>query len=141
MTTDLAAGSIGARGASGARTLLGLLRLTFGSLALLTPGTLVRRIEGPEADSAAATYAFRMFGIRTVLLGRSLLATDDPGLPTALREAPIIHASDTLTATLLTVTGKVPRRTGVSLIGVSGLNTVLALVARRGLPPAANGER
>jgi len=141
MTIRLGSSTSGARGAREARTLLGILRLVFGSMALLTPDRLVRRIEGPEADSPAATYAFRMFGIRTVLLGRSLLATEEPGLAAALREAPIIHASDTVTATVLTATGRVPRRTGLSLMCVSGLNTVLALVAGRDMPPEATGER
>jgi len=113
-----------------ARISLALLRLLFGSLALLVPRRLIRRIEGPEANSPAAIYAFRMFGIRTVLLGRQLLVTDGNDLAKALAEAPIIHGTDTATATLLTVTGQVPRRTGAMLMAVSGANTALSLLAR-----------
>lgn len=116
-----------------ARISLGLLRLVFGSLALAVPGLLVRRIEGPQASSPAAVYAFRMFGIRTVLLGRQLLVSDGSDLATALAEAPLIHGSDTATATLLTLTGQVPRRTGVMLMAVSGVNTALSLIARGAL--------
>lgn len=115
-----------------ARTALGLLRLTFGTLALLAPGRLVARVEGPGARSPAAVYAFRMFGVRTVLIGRTLLRGEGPVLHRALEEAPLIHGADTATAALLTLSGQVPRRTGLSLVAVSGLNTTLALLARRG---------
>lgn len=117
-----------------ARILLGLLRLTFGSLALAVPGLLVGRAEGRTtdlqgSDNPAAVYAFRMFGIRTVLIGRALLLPEGPQREAAVREAPLIHASDTATATLLTVTGRVPRRAGLGLVAISGLNTVLAVLA------------
>lgn len=114
-----------------ARLVLGLLRLTFGSLALAVPDRMVARVEGEGADSPAAVYAFRMFGIRTVLIGRALLRDPGPELDRALAEAPLIHLADTTTATLLTVSGRLPPRTGLSLIAVSGLNSALALAAWR----------
>ena len=114
-----------------ARVALGLSRLTFGSLGLVAPRLMVGRIQGPGAESSAAVYAFRMFGIRTVLIGRQLLTEDGPQRRSAVATAPLIHATDTLTATLLTVNGDVPRRTGLSLVCVSGLNTALALAATR----------
>ena len=120
----------GAKGSEAARVSLGLVLLTFGSLALALPRLLVRRIEGPGANSPAAVYAFRMFGIRTVLIGRQLLTRDEAERRSAIEQAPLIHATDTLTATLLTVGGELPRRTGASLIGVSACNTALALAAR-----------
>ena len=126
---------------SRARVSLALLRLIFGSLALLAPRLLIRRIEGPEANSPAAIYAFRMFGIRTVLLGRRLLLTDGSDLAKALAEAPIIHGTDAATATLLTVTGQVPRRTGATLMAVSGVNTALSLIARGAQEPRATPKR
>ncbi len=115
--------------ANRARIALGVTRLTFGTIGLVAPSVLIRRIEGPAAQSPAAVYAFRLFGIRTVLLGRQLLVKDGPERRNALAEAPLIHASDTLTATLLTLTGKVPKRVGVPLIAASCVNTVLALAA------------
>lgn len=117
------------RGSDRARIALGSLRVAFGTVALLAPGLLSRRIG--ERDSPAATYAFRMFGIRTVLLGRHLLVRAGPELRHALDEAPLVHGSDTATATLLTLAGKVPRRTGLLLVAVSAANTALAVVARR----------
>ena len=119
-----------------ARRALGLTRLTFGTLALVAPALPIRRIEGAREPSPAAVYAFRMFGIRTVLLGRELLLRHQHSatLGRALTQAPLIHAVDTATATALTVQGQVPRRTGLLLVAVSGVNTVLALVARSGAP-------
>jgi hypothetical protein len=113
-----------------ARITLGITRLVFGSLGLLAPRLLIRRIQGPGTNSPAAVYAFRMFGIRTVLIGHQLLAPDGPNRREALRVAPFIHGADTATATLLTARGDVPKRTGLSLIAVSGFNTAMALVAR-----------
>lgn len=117
----------------GARRALGVVRLVFGTSALVAPQLLVRRIEGPGASSPAAVYAFRMFGIRTVLLGRELLLGEPgPGLRRALAQAPVIHGADTVTATLLTASGQVPRRTGLSPVAVSLANTVLAVLAGPG---------
>lgn len=118
-----------------ARIALGLLRVTFGSLGLLVPRRLAGRVDGVTPSGPAAVYAFRMFGIRTVLIGRDLLREDGPERRQAVLVAPLIHAADTLTAAGLTLSGQVPRRTGVPLVAVSGLNTVLALLARRGLRP------
>ena len=76
-------------------------------------------------------YAFRLFGVRTILIGRDLLVLRGEALDRALVAAPLIHASDTVAATLVTVTGQVDRRRGTTLIGISALNTVLALLAQR----------
>jgi hypothetical protein len=114
-----------------ARVALGTVRLALGTTALIAPQLLVRRVEGEGTPSPAAVYAFRMFGIRTVLIGWDLLAADGPELRSSLERAPLIHATDTATATLLTVRGQVPVRTGLPLVAVSGLNTALALLARR----------
>jgi hypothetical protein len=114
-----------------ARLALGTVRLALGTTALVAPERLARRVERAGPPSAAAVYAFRMFGIRTALIGWDLLASDGPELRRSLERAPLIHASDTATATLLTLRGQVPVRTGLPLIAVSGVNTALALLARR----------
>ncbi len=129
--TGPAAGTAARR--SPARLALGLTRLAFGTVGLLAPHLPIRRIEGPGVDSSAPVYAFRMFGIRTILLGRDLLLPhrDDAALSRALRQAPLIHAVDTATATLLALSGRVPRSAGAALVAVSGTNTALALAALR----------
>jgi hypothetical protein len=113
------------------RVALGLIRLVNGALGLFLPHLLIRRIDPVDPPSPAAIYAFRLFGIRTILLGRDLLGAAGPARTKAVEEAPLIHSSDTATALLLTVTGRVPLRSGAPLVAVSGLNTVLAFAARR----------
>jgi hypothetical protein len=117
--------------ARASRVALGLLRLTFGSVALVRPDLLVRRVEGAGTESPVAVYAFRMFGVRTVVIGGQLLLPDGPVRRAAVSTAPLIHASDTATATLLTAQGKVSARTGLPLVAVSAVNTALALLASR----------
>lgn len=113
------------------RTMLGVTRLVNGSLGLVTPRKLVGRIDPLGRPSPAAIYAFRLFGVRTVLIGRDLLSSQARTRERAVREALWIHATDTATAVLLTTTRRVPPRVGVALIAVSGTNTLLAIGARR----------
>ena len=123
-----------AQGASSlARTGLGLIRILNGALGLFAPRVLIGRIDDRQPPSPAAVYAFRLFGVRTILIGRDLLVLRGEALDRALEAAPLIHASDTVTAALITVTGQVDRRRGGTLIGISALNTVLALLARAGV--------
>lgn len=110
-----------------ARRLLAAIRIANGSVALLAPGRLAERLGADPAENPALLYAFRMFGVRTVLMGRNLLRGDAD----AIRAAPLIHASDTIAAALAAASGKLPRRAGILIIAISALNTVLALVARR----------
>ena len=110
-----------------ARRLLGAIRIANGSVALFAPAALAGRLGADPAESPALLYAFRMFGVRTVLIGRDLFR----GEPRALRAAPLIHASDTVAAALAAASGKVPRRAGLLITAISALNTVLALAARR----------
>jgi hypothetical protein len=118
-------------GAERARLALGVIRMVNGSLALLVPRLLIGRVQSTDTTSPAAVYAFRMFGIRTVLIGRDLVRADGPVRAKAVEEAPLIHACDTATATMLTLTRRIAPRHGLPLIAVSALNTVLAVVAAR----------
>lgn len=116
-------------GSDRARLALATIRLVNGTLALLVPRLLIGRVEPAGPPSPAAVYAFRMFGIRTVLIGRDLLLSDGPARTKALAEAPLIHACDTATATALTLSRRIRLRNGAPLIAVSALNTALALAA------------
>jgi hypothetical protein len=129
------------RAATFGRVALALVRLVNGFLGLLLPGVLIGRIDSADPSSPAAVYAFRLFGVRTLLLGRDLLVRDASVRAKAVQEAPLIHASDTATATLLTLSGRVSLRSGAPLIAVSGTNTLLALLARRGAPRSAAARR
>ena len=110
-----------------ARRLLGAIRIVNGSVALVAPGRLATRLGADPAESHALHYALRMFGVRTVLIGRDVFR----GEPGAVRAAPFIHASDTVAAALAATSGKLPRRAGILITAISALNTALALAARR----------
>ena len=71
-----------------------------------------------------------MFGIRTVLLGADLITTSGDRRSEALRRAVLIHASDTLAALLATLSGNFPK-SGRLIVGISALNTLLAVLANR----------
>ncbi|GAB7007060.1 hypothetical protein JCM18899A_45330 [Nocardioides sp. AN3] len=124
-------------GADRARLVLAAIRIINGTLALVVPQFLIGRVQSADPPSPAAVYAFRMFGIRTVLIGRDLVGADGPARAKAVAEAPLIHACDTATATLLTVTRRVRLRNGLPLIAISALNTALAVAAR----PRTHGGR
>ena len=107
---------------------LGVIRIVNGTVALVAPGRLARRL-GAGADSSEGgvlPYVFRMFGVRTVLIGRDLLRKE----PTAVRAAPLLHATDTVAALLATASRRVPRQASIAIVVISAANTVLALLAR-----------
>jgi hypothetical protein len=113
-----------------ARVLLACIRLLNGGAALLVPGFLARQI-GIDPDTyPGITYVFRMFGIRTVLIGAELLMQTGERRAEAVRRAVLIHASDTLAAFLATSNGQFPK-SGRAILWISALNTALAIVANR----------
>ncbi|MGW8971267.1 GMC family oxidoreductase [Streptomyces platensis] len=89
------------------------VRLFNGVTGLLTPALLIRRLDPGRELSPAAVYAFRLFGIRTVLLGLDLLTNRGERLREDLREGVLIHGSDIATAAMLGIRGQVPPRTAV----------------------------
>ena len=111
---------------------LAAIRIANGTLGLLAPGFLVARTSA-DPHSTAPYYAFRMFGIRTIVLGIDLLrAGESQGR--ARNEAVLIHASDTLCAAVGAIRGDVPRTAARTTVAISAVNTALALVARRYAP-------
>ena len=113
-----------------ARILLALIRLFNGLAALLVPGQLAQRLGIDTDANPAALYVFRMFGIRTVLIALDLLADGDRR-ERALKEAPVIHASDTLAAFLASRSAHFPRPMANLTVLISAVNTALALIANR----------
>jgi hypothetical protein len=114
-----------------ARVTLAAIRIFNGAVGLVAPTVAARRI-GTE-PGAAPHYPWRLFGIRTVIIGAELLSRDPALRAKAVRIALPIHAIDTASAALGGLRGETPRRTAVMLTLVSGTNTVLALLARRTL--------
>src|SRR6266849_1324334 len=113
-----------------ARILLACVRLLMGLLGLLAPGIPARQIGVDPNANPGILYVFRMFGIRTVLIGAELLIQTGDRRAEALRRAILIHASDTLAAFLATLSGNFPKR-GRLIIYISATNTALAVIASR----------
>ena len=113
-----------------ARVLLALIRLINGGAALLVPGFLARQIGVDPDANPGVLYVFRMFGIRTVLIGVELLTATGERRREAVRRAVLIHASDTLAAYLATLTSNFPEK-GRLIVWISALNTGLAVIANR----------
>ena len=111
-----------------ARFALAGIRVINGGLALIAPGVIIERFDEQPSDSAA-TYALRMFGVRTVVLGVDLVALSGEPLRRALGQAVIIHGTDTATAAALGVSGRVRPRTAIPLTLISLTNTALAITA------------
>jgi hypothetical protein len=110
-------------------TLAGV-RMFNGAIGLVAPATPAQRIGTPEG---APLYPWRMFGVRTVIIGAELLSRDAPTRERAVRLALPIHASDTFSAVIGGLLGETSKRRTIMLTAISGTNTVLAVLARRTL--------
>jgi len=110
-------------------TLAGI-RLFNGAMGLVAPASTARRVGTPDGTPL---YPWRMFGIRTVIIGAELLSRDPRKRDLAVRRALPIHASDTISAAVGGLLGETSKRTTIMLTAISGTNTVLALLARRTL--------
>lgn len=109
-----------------ARLALATIRLANGTLALLAPNMLLRRLGADPAVNKVAIYPMRMFGIRTIVLGVQLLI-DTPS-PEADRFGVVIHATDAATAITAGVRRQLPPRVAVMTSTISLVNTALAVV-------------
>jgi hypothetical protein len=113
-----------------ARILLAGIRLLNGVAALLVPGFLARQLGIDPDANPGVKYVFRMFGIRTVLIGAELLVQTGDRRAEALRRAVLIHAADTLAAFLATLSPQFPKN-GRVIVWISAVNTALAIIANR----------
>ena len=118
--------------AARARKVLAGVRLVNGGLALVAPQFLLRRLGTDPDRDPSGIYPFRMFGIRTLLIGADLLLLTGDESRRASKLAVVIHASDTATAATCLAKGYLPRRAGVVATLISSVNTVLAVIAARG---------
>jgi len=113
-----------------ARILLACIRLLNGVAAVVAPGLLARQIGIDPDKNPGIRYVFRMFGIRTVLIGIDLLVQQGDRRAESLRQAILIHASDTLAAFLASLSSNFPQRSKL-VVAISALNTALAVYASR----------
>jgi hypothetical protein len=118
--------------AAKARKVLAVIRLVNGGLALFAPQFLLRRLGTDPDRDPSGIYPFRMFGIRTILIGADLLLLTGDQSRRATKMAVVIHASDTGSAATCLVKGYLPRRAGIVATLISSVNTVLAVIAARG---------
>jgi hypothetical protein len=114
---------------------LAVIRIVNGVVGLVAPQLFITRFDPGARPSAAAIYAFRLFGIRTVLIGLDLLG-DGPHVPRAVRAAPLIHGSDVATVVALGVRGAIPPDTAKVTTAISALNLLLAIAAQEPRRPA-----
>lgn len=108
---------------------LAVIRLANGFLALFLPKVLVKRTSA-DAEDTAPYYAFRMFGIRTLLLGADLLLLRGDELTRARTQAVVIHSTDALSAVVGKRRGDLPPQAAQVAIAISSVNAVLAILAR-----------
>lgn len=111
------------------RVALGVIRVVNGSASLVVPAVAARGLGVEPEENKTALYVSRLFGVRTVVIGLDLILPGKARGP-AVRIAPLIHASDTAAAILAGVGGQLPRGAARRTAVISGVNTVLALVAR-----------
>jgi hypothetical protein len=110
-----------------ARYGLAAVRILNGALGLFAPAILIKRFDPAAEPSPAAVYGFRLFGVRTIILGLDLLVRPEAEVQRALREGVVIHASDLLTVVALGLTHKIPPRTAIATTAISGTNVALAV--------------
>lgn len=113
-----------------ARVALGIIRLANGLAALLAPLWLLRQLGANPQANRSVPYVFRMFGIRTILIGIELLRPDSEVRKQSVQQAVIIHGSDTTAAAIAGLTGQLPPRAAIKAVAISGVNTALALLSR-----------
>jgi hypothetical protein len=104
--------------------------LTNGTLALVAPRWLARRI-GVDPESQPATiYVLRMFGIRTVLVAADL-CLEPARRRRALREGILMHSTDAAVALVAAALGRLPVRAGLTAGAISTVNTALSVAGAR----------
>jgi len=124
-----------------ARQTLAIIRIFNGAAGLLVPEMLLSRLGVDTTKDRSATYPFRMFGIRTVIIGFELLLLTGQDLRRAEKLAVLIHATDTVSAAVTTVRGDLPPKQGLLATAISGINTALAIVTWRGGTSAVTRQK
>ncbi|WP_426561985.1 hypothetical protein ACPPVT_16135 [Angustibacter sp. McL0619] len=114
-----------------ARKALATVRLVNGTLGLLAPQLLLRRLGTDPDIDRSGYYPFRMFGIRTLVIGVELLVLKGDQRRRAVRLAVLIHASDTVSAALAGIRGDLARKPAAVTTAISATNTALAIIATR----------
>jgi hypothetical protein len=115
------------KGADAARLALAAIRVFNGATALVAP----ERLDARLGLDRTADYPWRMFGIRTVLMGVDLLSSDPEVRRHALRASVLVHGSDTISAAKAGFTRALTPRAAAMATAISAVNVALALIASR----------
>lgn len=112
-----------------ARVTLAAIRTVNGAVALVAPALFARRMTSNVSARSVAYYPYRLFGIRTLLIGLDLVTLTGTSRRRALQQAVVIHGVDTLSAAKAGADGEVDRRFAATTVAVSAANTILAAIA------------
>ncbi len=111
------------------KALAGIM-LANGTLGVLAPRFLVRRLGVKPELQAGMIYVFRMFGVRTVFLAVDLIRLPDQR-GRSLREGVVVHSVDAGAALTAGVFGQLPGRHALLVAAISIVNTALAIRGAR----------
>jgi hypothetical protein len=111
------------------KALAGIM-LVNGTLGLLAPRYLIRRLGIRPELEPGMIYVFRMFGVRTVFLAVDLYRLPDQR-GRSLREGVVVHGTDMASALTGAALGQMPWRQGLMVAGISLVNTALAIAGAR----------
>ena len=118
--------------AATARRLRGAVRLVKGTLALAAARFLLGCLGTDPDQDPSGSYPFRLFGVRSVLIGADrLVLTGDQAGP-ASKVAVAIQATDTATLATRLVKGHLLGRAGSVATLASAVNSLLAVIAATG---------
>ncbi|GGN08326.1 hypothetical protein GCM10011609_54930 [Lentzea pudingi] len=113
------------------RTALACVRIFNGALGLVAADRMAKSLGDELGDDRRFVYPARMFGIRTLVLGVDLLTvkSGDANARRVLRQAVLIHATDTAAAVYAGKRGELPARAAKLTTIISAVNTGLAVVS------------
>src|SRR5690242_5703783 len=86
---------------------LALIMLVNGTLGLLAPRFLIRRVGADPEVESGMIYVFRMFGIRTLFIAVDLFRLPEQR-EQSLREGVVVHATDAGAAFTAAMLGQLP---------------------------------
>ncbi len=120
-----------------ARTTLACVRIFNGAMGLFAAGKMAESLGGELGEDKRFVYPARMFGIRTLVLGVDLLMlkADDASAQRVLRQAVLIHATDTAAAVYAGRRGELRGKAAKLTVAISAVNTVLAVVSLAAAKP------
>ncbi|OXM64161.1 hypothetical protein [Amycolatopsis vastitatis] len=122
-----------------ARTTLAGIRIFNGAVGLFAAHRMAAQLGSELGADKAFVYPARMFGIRTLVLGFDLLRLRDGSAADRrlLREAVLIHATDTAAAAYAGRRGELPAKAARLTTTISAVNTALAVISLVAAPKAA----